>query len=376
MAAGACPPIGGNTLTLLESGEEEIAAWEKHNRGAKHSINITTFILSRDPVGKRIVELLAERAREGIKVRFLLDAVGCFMSSGGFTDPIREAGGEVAKFMPVVFFTSRGSANLRSHRKAGIFDHKVAIIGGRNLAKEYMGPKPNAKRWQDFGSIIEGPTAALLNEIFIEDWCFATRRSAISMRQEMPLDAIKPVGSCELQVVASGPDVPGDPLYEGIISMIQEAESSIVIVTPYFIPDDVLLRSLIVKARAGRDITIIVPYKSNHPVTDYARRFYTRQLRAAGAKVKHYMPRMLHAKAIVVDEKIALYGPPNFDIRSLFTNFEVGVFVHSAPDVKKIKDWTESLLTQCRDPLPEKPANQRVFSSIAEELSRLLAPLL
>ena len=95
-------------------------------------------------------------------------------------------------------------------------------------------------------------------------------------------------GRSDLQIVASGPDVPGDPLYEGIIAMIQEAKESILIVTPYFIPDDVLLRSLIVKARAGRQVTLVLPSHSNHPITDYARRYYTRELRRAGASCSSF----------------------------------------------------------------------------------------
>jgi cardiolipin synthase len=115
---------------------------EKQILGAKHSIHLATFILSNDATGRRMVELLAQRAREGVKVRLLLDALGCLRTSRGFVDPIRKAGGEVGRFMPVLPFTSRGSANLRSHRKIAIFDGTAAIVGGRNLAVEYMGPRP------------------------------------------------------------------------------------------------------------------------------------------------------------------------------------------------------------------------------------------
>src|SRR5471030_2329532 len=108
-----------------------------------------TFILWRDDTGRRLVALLAERAREGLKVRLLLDAVGCLFSSHGFTQPLRAAGGEVGRFMPVLLFTSRGSANLRLHRKIAVFDHRTAIIGGHNLAGEYMGPQPWQKRFRD-----------------------------------------------------------------------------------------------------------------------------------------------------------------------------------------------------------------------------------
>jgi cardiolipin synthase len=376
VAAGGLPPVAGNKVRLLATGEDEFAALEEQIRGARHCIHITTFILGRDETGRRIVGLLAERAREGVKVRLLLDAVGCLATRGRFVDPIRAAGGEVGRFMPVVPFTSRGSANLRNHRKIAIFDHARAIMGGRNLASEYMGRDPYPKRWRDLGALVEGPAAALLNEVFIADWCFATRQKPDVLHAEFSSQAVEPCGGSELQVVASGPDVPGDPLYEGIVSMIQEAENRVWIVTPYFIPDDVLLRSLIVKARAGRNVTLVVPAHSNHRIADLARRQYLGELRRAGGKLLFHTQGMLHAKAIIVDDQIALFGSPNFDVRSLFVNFEVGVLAHSTQDVAAISAWAEALMDRCVEPKVEANPRRKVFGNVAEDISRLLAPLL
>jgi cardiolipin synthase A/B len=376
VSAGAAPPVAGNAVRLLTTGEEAYAALEQQIRAAKQSIHITAFILGRDDTGKRIVRLLTEKARTGVKVRLLLDAVGCVFSSRGFVQPLRNAGGEVGRFMPVIPFTSRGFANLRNHRKIAVFDHNTAIVGGHNLAREYMGPTLLKKRWQDFGAEIRGPAAALLNEVFIADWCFTTKQDVALLHREIPPAASCPCGESELQVVASGPDVPGDPLYESIVSMIQEADESIWVVTPYFIPDDVLLRSLIVKARAGKDVTIIVPARSNHPVTDLARRHFLRQVRRAGARVLLYGGTMLHSKAVIIDDRLGLLGSANFDLRSLFVNFEIGVLVHSKPDVLAMKRWARSLEPLCSDPKPERPRKFPDFGSMAEDLSRLLAPLL
>ena len=233
------------------------------------------------------------------------------------------------------------------------------------------------KRFADFGAVIRGPAAALLNEVFIADWCFASRQSADALHAEIDAESVlRPRGETELQVVASGPDVPGDPLYEGILAMIQEAKESLWIVTPYFLPDEVLLRSLMVKAHAGCAITLIVPARSNHPITDLARRHYLRELRRAGAKVWLFAPGMMHSKAMIVDDNIALFGSANFDPRSLFVNFEVGVVVHSAPDVRSIKAWAEALLASCREPKPDRLRKRRILGNILEEGSRLLAPLL
>jgi cardiolipin synthase len=371
--AGGFEPVGGNAVRFLLTGEDDFAELERQILGARRSIHIATFILSRDPTGRRIVELLAQRAREGVKVRLLLDALGCLFSSRGFVDPIRHAGGEVGRFMPVMPFTSRGSANLRSHRKIAIFDGATAMVGGRNIAREYMGPTPYPKRWRDFGAVIEGPGAVVLGEIFIADWCFVSRQPPESIRADAQAGGAPIKGTCELQVVASGPDVPGDPLYEGIISMIQQAEQNIWIVTPYYIPDDVLQRSLVVKARAGCSVTLVVPAQSNHPVTDFARRNFTRELLRAGGHVLLYNSGMIHAKAIVVDNRVALIGSPNFDLRSLFVNFEVGVLIYTEPEIAQIRAWIDEVMKECIVPTLGK---RHLMTSIAEDVCRLLAPIL
>ncbi len=376
ISAGAPAPVAGNTLSFVVTGQEAYAAFEREIRAARHTIHITTFILSNDDTGRRILKLLVERAREGVKVRLLLDALGCLWTSRGFVQPLREAGGEVGRFMPVFPFSSRGSANLRNHRKIAVFDHCTAIIGGHNLAREYMGPHALKKRFHDFGTVIQGPGAALLNEVFIADWCFATGQSADALRADIPESVVSQRGAAELQVVASGPDVPGDPLYEGIVSMVQEAKHSLWIVTPYFIPDEVLLRSLVVKARSGVDVTLIIPAKSNHPVTDYARRAYLRELHAAGARLMFFLPGMLHSKAVITDDRVGLIGSANFDLRSLLVNFEIGVVVHTAAEVRAIKAWARSLTEHCREVKSEPARKFRLLNALVEDLSRLLAPLL
>jgi cardiolipin synthase len=377
MASGASAPAAGNRLTLLTTGEEAFGALEAGIRQATQSIHITTFILGRDDTGRKIVKLLADRARAGVKVRLLLDSVGCMFLSRRFVRPIKQAGGEVVWFMPVLPFTSRGSANLRNHRKIAVFDHRKAMVGGHNIASEYMGPTPLRKRFNDFGAQIDGPAAALLNEIFLADWCFASRQSPDPIRAEISGDfATRRSGESELQVVASGPDVPGDPLYEGILAMIQEAKKNIWIVTPYFLPDEVLLRSLMVKAHAGCQVTLFLPARSNHPVTDLARRHYVRELRGTGAKIWLYQPGMLHSKAMIIDDRVALFGSANFDPRSLFVNFEVGVVGYTPSDVAAIKRWVDGLLPSCREATAEQLKSRPIFGNIMEDVSRLLAPLL
>lgn len=372
---GAAPPLGGNRVDFITSGEESFARLEQHILEARHSIQIMTFILGRDAVGRRIIKLLAQRAREGVKVRLLLDSLGCFMSSGGFCDPLRQAGGEVAKFMPVIPLQTRGSANLRNHRKIALFDHRLAVIGGHNLALEYMGPTPLKRRWRDFGGVIEGPAVRLLDEIFLADWAFASGQSQMELLKELPAELPPDAGTSEVQVVASGPDVNGDALYEGILSLMQQAERSVWIVTPYYIPDEVLQRSLMVQARAGIDIRLVVPARSNHRITDLARRHYLRELQAAGVKVLLYGPGMNHAKLILIDSSVGLWGSANLDMRSLFVNFEVGALTYSPADTDVLSRWMQDIFAQSKN-MPAPKDKQPLWSSIGEEIARLVAPML
>lgn len=372
---GACPPVGGNRVTFLTTGEDSFEKLEHGIRAAKHSIHLMTFILGRDAVGKRLVKLLAQRAKEGVKVRLMLDALGCFWSSGSFCDPIREAGGEVVKFMPVMPLQTPKSANLRNHRKIAVFDHRVAALGGRNAALEYMGPTPLKRRWRDFGGIIEGPAVRVLEEIFLADWAFASGQSLAQLQAELPAEIPAAAAEGEVQIVASGPDVAGDALYEGILSLVQQAQRSIWIVTPYFIPDEVLFRSLLVQARSGIDLRIVVPAKSNHLLPDLARRHFLRSLQEAGAKILLYQPGMNHAKTLLVDESTGLFGSANMDLRSLFLNFEVGAVTYSPAEAKAIAHWMQEVFA-LSTPMVERRKKRRLFPTIGEEIARLLAPLL
>lgn len=372
---GACPPIGGNRVRFLTNGEDSFAALEQGLREAKESIHLMTFILGNDAVGRRIVKLLAERARAGVKVRLLLDALGSFPTSGRFCNPLREAGGEVVKFMPVMPLQTRGSANLRNHRKIVVIDHRYAAVGGRNLAVEYMGPTPHRRRWRDLGAVIEGPAVRQVEEVFLADWAYASNQSLEKLRKELPAAWPATAGEADLQVVASGPDVTGDPLYEGILSLVQQAQRSVWIVTPYFIPDEVLQRSLMVQARAGIDVRLVVPAKSNHPITDLARRHHLRELQQAGVKVLLYQPGMNHAKILLVDGETALFGSANMDLRSLFVNFEIGMVTYSGGEAAAVRTWIEEVFDLSK-PMSERKRARRFFPAVGEEIARLLAPLL
>ena len=338
---------------------------------AERTIHITTYILGRDDVGRSIVERLAARASQGVEVRLLLDTLGSWRIGRRFLAPLIRSGAHVAFFMRMLHFPFRGRANLRNHRKVVIADGSLAIVGGMNLAAEYMGPTPDPERWRDLSLVVEGPAVKDLTDLFVSDGKFATKVNLPPNEpRSRPLELSDE--NSPVQVVASGPDVTGDPLYESLISIIFAAKKRIWVVTPYFVPDESLARALELAARRGIDVRLIVPAHSNHLFADLARVSYLHQVQDAGGKILLFSPVMLHAKVIAIDDDLAVVGSANMDIRSLFLNYEVALFLFSERQTATIAEWINALMADCHVGLPSRGFGRE----LVENVVRLLSPLL
>jgi cardiolipin synthase A/B len=365
----------GNHFELLPDGEAAFKRICKEIENAEHTIHIATFILSKDETGTTIVDLLAQRARAGVTVRLLLDSLGSWNQTRAARIKIRQAGGRVAMFMPVLPIQTQISSNLRNHRKIAIFDNYRAITGGQNLDMRFIGATPTPDRFVDFSVVTQGPAVARLTRIFLSDWSFASKESP-DKYQKILRYIPEEAGDSTIEVIASGPDIASDPLWEQIIRIIQEFKQNLTIITPYFIPDEVLFRSLIVKAHTGRQIRLVLPLRSNHVIADIARYHYLRQLVDAGVEILFYTPRMLHGKVILADGKVALIGSANIDMRSFFVNFEIALLHYSAPDIEQLDQWAQGII---RDSIPYNEAitDKKVMpKKFAEDLVHLFVPLL
>lgn len=367
----------GNSFTILGNGTETYNELCKQIKDAKKSIYIMSYLITTDEIGKEIVRLLAEKARQGVEVKLLLDALGSFGHVFFLTKPLRDAGGKVARFMPVLPFQTKTSANLRNHRKIAIFDGQTSIVGGQNLDTRFLGPNAECpNRFLDFSAIIDGPATESLKRIFISDWCFAAGESPLKYQTILRYHA-QEKGNVPVKIIASGPDSQGDPLWEKLVTLVQECREKITIITPYFIPDDVLFHSLIVKAKAGYDVTLVIPLKSNQRLVDFARHYYLRQLQEAGVHILMYTPRMLHAKLFLVDDKIAMMGSANMDLRSFFVNFEIGILLDTPEPLAQLKEWTHTvILPNCTRYENTKQSHSGPNRRILENFSHLFVPLL
>jgi cardiolipin synthase A/B len=368
LTGGAPRTTTGDRVQLFTGGEGTFEHVQRLFSSARQSIDVSTFILGGDCTGMSVLDVLAARAAEGVRVRLLLDGLFYFRPNRKKLAVLARAGGQIAVFMPLLRLPFRGPANLRNHRKIIVVDGEHAVVGGMNLADEYMGAAPRADRWQDVALSIEGPAVAHIHNIFRSDWAFAAKQT---VRDETyPL--LRRVGEASLQVVASGPDVPGDNYYDAVLTALFQARERIWIATPYFIPDEAISRGIMLAARRGVDVQLIVPLRSNHLTADIAGGSYLRQIERVGGHVRPYAKGMMHAKVMLIDQELAVLGSPNLDMRSLFLDYEVAVFIYTKPEIVQFGAWFERMAAQCASRLPE-PGRVR---SLAEDFGRLLAPLM
>ncbi len=367
---GGFPATKGNKALLLTTGSQAFRRIMALIRSAEKTIHITTFILGRDDTGRAILNALTEKARRGVKVYLLLDALGSLRVRRKYLLPLLNAGGKAAFFMPMMHLPFRGRANLRNHRKMVLVDHTRAIVGGMNLAAQYMGPGEAKDYWLDFSIQVEGPSVAHIYRVFQSDWRFAAGEPL----PEIPLEAQGPAtlpGEI-MQFAASGPDVAGDALREELLAAFFRARRRVWIMTPYFVPDDLILESLCIAAKRGIDLRLVLPARSNHRLADLVREGYLSQLQESGGKIMLYEPGMMHAKVLLIDDRAAVTGSVNMDMRSLLLDYEVALCVYSREVINQFATWMQSHMAYCRLRKPRTGATL----GILEGMGRLVAPLL
>ncbi|MFO7984577.1 MAG: cardiolipin synthase [Desulfatiglandaceae bacterium] len=362
---------GKNRLSLCPTGEDGFWRLVELIEEATESIYITTFILASDEVGRDIIGRLARKAEEGVVVKVLLDGVGSLYTRKKALLPLTRAGGRVIYFIPVLHLPTRGRTNLRNHRKMVIADERRVVAGGTNIATEYIGPTPDPKRWHDLSFILDGPAVRHYTELFRSDWEFASGES-IQPKHTATSTLLTQDGDAVVQVVPSGPDVAGDPLYDAILSVIFAAKKRLWIVTPYFVPDESLSQAICVAAHRGVEVRILVPEKSNHRLADLARGTYLRDIQEAGGKILLYTRGMVHAKVLLMDDELVMIGSANLDMRSLFLNYETALFAYSASSIRAVEKWITDLAVSTRTGVKEVGA----FRDLCQGVVRMMAPLL
>ncbi len=369
------PPSRGNYCRLLVGAREAYTAWEEAIRGATDHVHAIFYIWRPDAEGRRLRDALIDRARAGVEVRVLVDAIGSLTSRvRRFFHPLRAVGGNVVFFEP-----GRGSSlappwNFRNHRKILIVDGQRSFVGGLNIGEEYL-------RWHDLAMEIRGPGVDQLQEVFAQDWFFRTGCQVCDERffgrwahADTPAGGLVADVSCA--TVSSGPDMNLSAIHEMLLVAIAQARRRLWIMTPYLLPDPALLSALRTAVYRGVDVRILVPAENDIRIVRRATRAFYPALIGAGIALSEY-PGMLHAKAVIFDDHLVLIGSANMDTRSFRLNYETSTFLVSEPLAAQVRALFEASEREAHTlSLDDYEVRVPWWDQIVDATAHLLSPLL
>lgn len=369
-------PITFNTETrVLTNGEETFKTLVEELQKAKHHIHMEYYIVRHDTLGHEIKDILIEKAKAGVEVRFLYDAVGSWQLSKDYKAQMLEAGIEVVPFSPVKMPFLNNKINFRNHRKIVVVDGDAAFVGGLNIGDEYLGRHAYFGFWRDTHLFVKGESVRSLQLIFLQDWYYMTGKAHLTSEYLSP-SLVETEGLGGVQMIASGPDNEWETIKHVFFSMIVSAKKSIWIASPYFIPDEDILTALKAASLSGIDVRILVPSRPDKRIVFHASRSYFTELLETGAKVFEYKKGFMHSKIIIVDRELASIGTSNMDMRSFHLNFEVNAFLYRTRSTQFLVNDFMNDLEESSEIELETFRKRPFLKRMMESTARLLSPLL
>ena len=343
---------------------------------AEKFIFLEFFILRSGKMWDGVEQILRRKAAQGVDVRLIYDDFGSLLGlPSDFVIRMEKAHIRCIPFNPVVPLVSL-VMNHRDHRKIVVIDNKVAYVGGFNVGKEYIDLDEKFGHWRDTHLRICGSAVLGLQVRFVLDWNYAAGEN-LFLRPEL-FRGIE-AGTrdfCDLQIISSGPDKTTQQIHDNYLRLINKAQKSIYIQTPYFIPDEAILNALMIAVKSGIEVNIMIPCMPDHPFVYWATYSYLGDMVMAGANCYTYNNGFLHSKGMIVDDRVLCYGTANMDIRSFALNFEVNAVVY---DEKKAWEMVEIFhrdLEVCRQITRDYYTGRNLKIRIKEQVCRLLSPLL
>lgn len=366
----------GNDIRIFTDGRSFFDELFADLKNASEYINLQFYIIACDGLGRKLRDILIERAQAGVKVRVIYDYIGSFDARRrDFFQRMKENGVEVHSFFRLSFPSHVNRLNWRNHRKVVVIDGKVGYIGGMNVAERYMGSFDGGK-WRDTAARITGPCVGALQYHFAVDWKFMGQDLLCDPVAGCGVDTHAHVADTTLQVLASGPNDRWGNMTLLFYKAISTARHRVWLQTPYFLPSEGLMKALESAALAGVDVRVMMPRHSDSRILTYASHSYVEECLLAGVKVYLYEAGMLHAKVLIVDSDFSTLGSTNFDFRSLEHNFEENLVMYSQGANRILAQGFEEDAKDCmRLKLSEWNRRDR-RRKVQESIYRLLSPIL
>jgi len=371
----AQPLTTGNKIQPLINGDEAFPAMLAAIESAQKTISLSTYIFDNDPSGGKFVEALARAVQRRVEARVLIDAAGTRYSWPPIIHKLHQARIPFARFLPSSIFAPWRVAtiNLRNHRKLLIVDGKTAFTGGMNIRHgNVLAEKPKSPV-QDLHFRVEGPVVTQLQEAFANDWAFCTREI---LEGDKWFPELTDSGGLIARVIADGPDSAFHKLRLTLLAALADAQTSVQIVTPYFLPDPALISALSLAALRGVRVDIILPAKNNLPFVHWASRALWWQVLEHGCRLWLAPPPFDHSKLMIVDGHWVLFGSANWDTRSFRLNFELDVECYGREFAQRMESVIDQKLHHaCEVTLAE--VDKRPFlPRLRDAVARLFSPYL
>lgn len=358
------PLMTGNRIRMLRDGEEAYPTMLKAIENAKDFIYLCTYIFDADEKGREFVEALSAARKRGVKVWVLVDGFGEYYSIPRIGSLLKRAGIKVARFLPPALSLNNVHFNLRNHRKILVVDGEAGFTGGMNIRGRRC-PK-------DIHFEVRGPVVLELQEVFLEDWYFATRESLPwQTRPHQPLP-----GSSACRVVSGGPNEDFEKINWILLGAMACAQKSVQIMTPYFVPDRVMIYALNTTALRNVNVEILLPEKNNLPFVAWASRALFWEMLQNGVKFYYRPPPFSHGKLFVVDHSYALVGSSNWDARSLRLNFELDLEIYDPTVAGELADYFSQVRSQSRPVTLEEVKKDPLPIQFRNSLFKLFSPYL
>ncbi|MFW2364859.1 MAG: cardiolipin synthase [Desulforhopalus sp.] len=381
LASGGIPTLSGSDLQLISDTQEILRAIVKDIDGAKSTVHLLFYIWHPGGTADEVVDAVLRARKRGVRCRIIVDAIGSAKWwKSDLRKKLQSAGVEVVLAMPTGLLRMLTSRNdLRLHRKIVVVDGEVAWTGSMNLVDpRFFKQDAGFGEWVDAMARIQGPAIEPLLIVLLSDFKIETGQSIDHLLETSDIKQLKPCGSSDVQVISSGPGEghADDAILQMILSMIYAAQDEIFITTPYFVPDDSMLRALRGAASRGVRVELIVPAKVDSILVRYASRSYFAELMQAGVQIQQFDGGLLHTKSITVDGSITMFGTVNLDMRSLWLNYEVTLFVYDKIWGNTIRDLQLSYLEQCQPVDRLQWSERSPLVRFMENLANLMSPLL